>query len=265
MELIQPSVDESSRRPESLSERLDEARTVASLVFDLLTERRLVLSSLYPYEVDEHMISRRCEVDIESSRYLAMLSLTVAHAFKVHLSSRPHEMFEQIVARVLRNRGLLSVGFAAIRRKHGAFDRALYAACEQVCLRAAPNAAARATYAHDRGVDILCHLSWEAEVRENSWVFIGQATVARSDEWGEKMNQPSLGAWKRFVGVFNHPMRFLAVPHHVDRPMMEMLATDGDGVVLDRLRLVKFKDANDCSEREMIRAIAHARVEPLGG
>ncbi len=47
--------------------------------------------------------------------------------------------------------------------------------------------------------------------------------------------------------------------------MMEKLTVDGDAVVLDRLRLVRFKEGVDGDEHEVIRAVAGEEVEPLVG
>ena len=41
--------------------------------------------------------------------------------------------------------------------------------------------------------------------------------------------------------------------------MMEKLASDNDAVVLDRLRLVMFKDEIGAEEREVIRAVVRRR------
>ena len=47
--------------------------------------------------------------------------------------------------------------------------------------------------------------------------------------------------------------------------MMDRLSTNGEGVVLDRLRLVRFKEENDCAEREIVRAVTQECVESLMG
>ena len=47
--------------------------------------------------------------------------------------------------------------------------------------------------------------------------------------------------------------------------MMEMLTQGGQAIVLDRLRLVKFKDEVSTEEREMVRAVSREGVEPLTG
>ena len=47
--------------------------------------------------------------------------------------------------------------------------------------------------------------------------------------------------------------------------MMEKLTVDGQALVLDRLRLVKFKNETNAEEREVIQAVLREEVEPLTG
>ena len=47
--------------------------------------------------------------------------------------------------------------------------------------------------------------------------------------------------------------------------MMRKLTIDGHAVVLDRLRLVRFKEENDKEEREVIQAVLEEDIEPLTG
>ena len=58
-------------------------------------------------------------------------------------------------------------------------------------------------------------------------------------------------------------MPFLAVPHHVERQTMEWLTGEGPAIVLDRLRLVRFKEEIKANELEIIRAVVQEEVEPL--
>ena len=46
---------------------------------------------------------------------------------------------------------------------------------------------------------------------------------------------------------------------------MVKLTDDADAVVLDRLRLVQFKEGVDDDEQDVIRAVAGEDVEPLVG
>lgn len=244
---------------------MDHADEAASVVFFQLDERRHILADLYPFQIEGDLISVGPDVDQEASAYVAVLALTIAHAFDVETVSHPETLFEQTVTRVLRARGLSSSGIAAIRRECGSFEEALQTACQEVGLRAAPNAAPRLARAHDEGVDVLCHIGWEDDLRPGTWGFIGQVTVGRSDSWRSKFQEPSPCRWKSFASTRISPSRFLAVPHHVERRMMELLTLEGGGVVLDRLRLVRYKRQNDNHEREIIQAVLREDVEPLGG
>ncbi len=265
-ELIQsPENDRLNGESKALSEQLDDAHEVASVVFRQINERRDVLAERYPFKISDDAIVFDCRVDVEASAYAAVLALTIAHAFGVNSIHRPDEMFEQFVLKVLQARGLSSAGIAAHRREGSSFEEALQIACEAVGLKANPNAAPRRTKAHDEGVDILCHIEWEKELRPGTWGFIGQVTVGRSDSWEKKIKEPSPEQWKLFTGTWVPPSSFLAVPHHVERRTMEFLTSKSNAVVLDRLRLVAFKDGIDADERDLIQVVIGADVEPLAG
>ena len=264
--LIVPSENGSAdQSTTALNEQIDNAQYMASVVFEHMDERSRILGNRYPYALADDIVTLKDGTDLESSPYLAMLSLTIAHAFNVTVAQRPVELFEQVVTRVLADRGLLSAGVAAARRDSGCFETALCMVCEGVGLKAEPNAVARLARAHDEGVDVLCHFNWEDDIRNNAWVFIGQVTVGRSDSWLRKIREPSPAEWAQLVGINNRPVPFLAVPHHVEQRMMDRLSTNGEGVVLDRLRLVRFKEENDCAEREIVRAVTQECVESLMG
>ena len=248
------------------SERRDAAGAAASIVFEQLIERHDTLQVRYPFQVSEHGVALRPDFDHESSSYVAALAITIAHAFRVLPLAKVAPLFERMVTAVLRDRGLRSVCLAEIRRSGQPFEDALTLACEAVGLEAAPSAAPTRTYAHDEGVDVLCHLGWDgATLRAGTWGFIGQATVGRSETWPRKIKEPSPSSWTRRIGTRVRPLPFLAVPHHVEQPMMEKLTVDGDAVVLDRLRLVRFKEGVDGDEQEVIRAVAGEEIEPLVG
>ena len=266
LELIEaPRRDFPDEEPGALSERLDGADEGASIVFRQIDERRYMLAERYPFVVADDLVSFDPDVVREENAYVAVLALTIAHAFNVAPPPRPEVLFEQTVTDVLRERGLPSVGLAALRRGAGSFADALRAACSEVGLKAAPDAAPRLARAHDEGVDILCHIGWERDLRPGTWGFIGQVTVGRSDSWGRKIREPSPHTWALLAGTRIPPLPFLAVPHHVERPMMEKLTVDGQAVVLDRLRLVRFKQEINREEREIVRAVTREEIEPLVG
>ena len=257
-------LDEESRK----MSKQDKARADAHTVFRQMDERHDILADRYPFEISGGIVSLGCEVDRESNPYVAVLALTVAHAFNVASACRPRalfDLFERTVTSVLRARGLSTVGLAAVRRGVGSFEDALRAACEQIGLKAAPDAAPTLAWAHDEGVDVLCHLDWEQDLRPGTWGFIGQVTVGRSDSWRTKIKEPSPAAWALLTGTRVPPMPFLAVPHHVERDMMAKLTVDAQAIVLDRLRLVRFKNQTSAEEQEVIQAVLQEDVEPLKG
>ena len=264
LDLIQgPGHGHPDERMDGLAERVEVADDRASIVFEQLDERRDALAEHYPFRIAGGQVSIDPGVDRESNAYVAVLALTVAHAFGVASPSPPHELFEETVTGVLQARGLCSVGLAALRRECGRFEEALTAACREIGLVAAPDAAARRRGAHDEGVDVLCHLGWERDLRPGSWGFIGQVTVAKSDSWNQKIKEPSPGPWRGRLGTRVPPLPFLAVPHHVERQTMEWLTGEGPAIVLDRLRLVRFKEEIKANELEIIRAVVQEEVEPL--
>lgn len=264
LDLIQAPGNDHLDERDGLAKHNDVARDRASIVFRQLEERRKVLAEHYPFRIAEGQVSIDPGVDRESNAYVAVLALTVAHAFGVEVPSPPHELFEATVTGVLQARGLCSVEFAALVRRHNHnFKVALTAACREIGLVAAPNAVARRKKAHDEGVDVLCHLGWEQDLRPGSWGFIGQVTVAKSDEWTQKIKEPDPGSWRGRLGTRVPPMPFLAVPHHVERQTMEWLTGEGPAIVLDRLRLVRFKEEIKANELEIIRAVVKEDVEPL--
>ena len=265
LELIQTSGnDRSDEQAVDLAKRIDVAGERASIVFHQLDERRRVLADRYPFKIArDQEVSIDQDVDPESNAYVAVLALTIAHAFQVNSPSRPECLFEETVTNVLQERGLASVGFATLRRKCGSFEEALTTACQEIGLKAAPDVAARRKRAHDEGVDVLCHLGWEPDLRPGSWGFIGQVTVAKSDSWNRKIKEPDPGSWRGRLGTRVPPLSFLAVPHHVERQTMEWLTGEGPAIVLDRLRLVRFKEEIKANELEIVRAVAREEVEPL--
>ena len=255
-------LDEESR---GSSEQDEKARANARTVFDQMDERHYILADRYPFEISGDIVSLGHGVDRESNPYVAVLALTVAHAFDVASACCPAALFERTVTSVLRARGLPSVGLAAIRRGAGSFEEALRAACECIGLKAAPDAAPTLAKAHDEGVDVLCHVGWEQDLRPGTWGFIGQVTVGKSEGWRTKIKEPSPATWALLTGTRVPPMPFLAVPHHVERDMMAKLTVDGQAIVLDRLRLVRFKEGISAEEQEVIQAVLQEEVEPLKG
>ena len=77
--------------------------------------------------------------------------------------------------------------------------------------------------------------------------------------------EPKPDSWRGRLGTRVPPLPFLAVPHHVERQMMEWLTGEGPAIVLDRLRLVRFKENIEPNEMEIVREVVMEEVEPLAG
>ncbi len=250
---------------DNLSERIDGADELASVVYRQLDERQHVLRGRYPFTLDDERLVLDPTVDPKVDAYIAVLALTVAHAYDVSSRCAPSRLFEQTVADTLCERGIAAVGFAAVRRAHRSFAEALPVACHAVGLVGNLAGVPRLRWAHDEGVDVLGHIGWEDDLRFGSWAFVGQVTVGKSDSWETKIREPSRDRWKQFTGAGVSPARFLAVPHHVERQMLERLTGDDSGIVLDRLRLVRYKLGVSEDERGVVEAVLGEEVEPLSG
>lgn len=90
---------------------------------------------------------------------------------------------------------------------------------------------------------------------------VGQATCAKSEAWDKKICEPPAGTWAKLLGVSLRPQVFLAVPHHVGLAMLEKLVSDRDSLVLDRPRLVRFKNGVSAREAAIIAALMAVEVE----
>ena len=129
----------------------------------------------------------------------------------------------------MRDRGLAAVNLGRAGRAGGTFDDVVVAAGEEIGLRPTPGAAPRRVYANDEMVDALGHLPWEttdlragrsSDKRRARLVSVGRRS------W----RSPGLAVWREYLGVGVRPLPFLAVPHHVDRPMFDYLVKqDGNG------------------------------------
>lgn len=241
-----------------LGPKADDAAQSAAIVFDTLRERAYILGSLYPFKVDARQGLRASSSTIGTYRLL--LALTAGHAHAINCGE-PTKLFEQFVARVLTARGLRASTTGTSRPRDGSgFAGVLEAACKEVGLTASPGAVVISSAAKDENVDVLAHLDWR-DARAGRWTFIGQATIAASNEWEGKANEPSAKAWGRLLTDTHPPRPFLAVPHHVEKQHLTALHERDEAIVLDRLRLVHAKVKLTQAERDVVEAVAQEQVE----
>ncbi len=133
---------------------------------------------------------------------------------------------------------------------------ALERCCEEVHLRATPEAASFKKAAQDEGVDVVGHLWW-GDHRPGRWVFLGQVTCGKSNTWRAKSTEPGVGQWRALLGMHVNPHVFLAVPHHVPERAAEYLAQKHEaGMLLDRLRICAWKAKLLPDEEKLLDSLA---------
>lgn len=220
----------------------EDSDSLAEQTFSLLDERREVLGDRYPFRVAFGQLRVKDGFDLVTSPYVAVLAITIAHAWNVDCGTvTPEAALESIVAAALQTK-MPAVGLGTADRNGTSFVDNLRDGAACVGLTASPNPVPRRVKAKDGGVDTLAGHVW-ADRRAGHWVFIGQVTCGQTGTWADKLNEPKPALWKEYLQELLPPQRFLAVPHHVDRAFFHMLQKQDEGLVIDRLRLVLALDA----------------------
>jgi len=245
----------------SLSDEVDESEDAAEAVFDLLSQRQEILQDAYPYQREGERLVYRGPADFNEP-YLALLAITLLHAYRVSSALDPRAFFEEIVGLALSKQGLLVGNFARERRSGLTFDDALERIGQLCKLRPSLGVPAHRRHAHDEGVDVIAHLKW-IDTRPFHWVFLIQATCGISETWQDKMFQPSISMWKQWLGLSVLPKAILAVPHHIPSREALYLADRGDGerLILDRLRLCEFEQIGAGEAPEVAAFLRAVKVE----
>src|SRR5437867_644432 len=63
------------------------------------------------------------------SPYVALLSMSLVHAYDIECPEAPEHVFESTIAKVVESRGLLVANLGEVRRACGSFEEALETAC----------------------------------------------------------------------------------------------------------------------------------------
>ena len=261
-DLISGPENDDEPESERLPDRLDRAGELAGSIVSVLQERSDALKGRYPFQFKESHIELEPGTDPRTHPYLKLLALTVAHAYRLCGDPDPKRVFEGVVADSLGSVVGKSVDFGGLRRGMSSFEAALKKAAPRIGLVGTPEAAWRARMAQDAGVDAIGHISW-GDTRGGAWTVIGQATCARSDDWEGKLDEPKPAAWSRFLSVQPRPIVFLAVPHHVEQKHLNLLVQAERGIVLDRLRLSRFRRGVVDGEEALVQAVLDAELESI--
>ena len=208
-------------------------------VFDQIEARNFFLRGEYPFYFDFDS-GRLTPSGAATSPYLALLALTIAHAYRLNTASeKPHAVFEDTVARALNEAGHHSVNFSKMRSAFSNFGDAIKQAATSLSLRVAASEALASKWAWDEGTDVIAQIEsgFSAMGGIGAWTAVGQATCAVSNEWDRKISEVKPPNWERWLDTQVPPQAFLAVPHQAEPRHIEKLVTGNQGVVLDRLRL----------------------------
>lgn len=252
--------EDSGDETESSEEQITEARKDARSIFAILEERQAILGERYPF----HFVGKRLlavdDVDPYSSAYLVLWAITLAQAYKLVQSPDPTRVFEDLVAPCVRSDRLDTVNFGELRRQRQTFPEALIEAGKLLLLPTDPDAAIRSASAQDEKADMLGHLSW-GDMRAGLWSFVGQATCAKSEAWERKIVETGAPQWSSWLGAGVRPTIFLAVPHHVESLHLRRLMQQSERIVLDRLRLARFKTTFSNDEKLLVNAAIEANSD----
>ncbi|MXY87963.1 MAG: hypothetical protein F4Y92_03795 [Dehalococcoidia bacterium] len=267
-----PRIHETFHTPEDAGAEEDDdghglgstSEDAAKRVYSLLAARHDYLGDDYPFRLDAGGVRTR-STDPEPSPYLALLAITVSHAFKVTSSPNPRDIFQDTVAQALSSAGHRSLNFSRFREGHGSFEEALTAAGSALTLKPAPSAASASAYAQDAGGDVIAQISagYLPSGGIGAWTLVGQVTCGKSDTWRKKLGEVEVPAWKARLGTVVPPLAFLAVPHHAERDHLWDLVASNERMVLDRLRLTHMLDSVSADEGAILQAVLDTPVASL--
>ena len=228
-----------------------DAEAAVDRVFTQIEARQAYLGSDYPFLFDNES-GYLTPTDASPTPYLALLALTIAHAYRIDVGrSPPHDVFEDTVARALREAGHAAVNFSKIRGAFSVFAEALKNAGPALSLRTVPSGALVSKWAQDEGGDVIAqvHSGFSPSGGIGAWALVGQVTCAKSDKWTQKITEVKERAWGSWLDTQVPIQSFLAVPHQVETRHLEKLVSGDGRVVLDRLRLTA-----------MLRTVSHAEL-----
>ena len=239
----------------------DDAEEAAARVFSLLVQREECLGDLYPFQVGPN------EQYIEMAHsapgpYLALLGITMTHAFDINSGLNPRDVFEDTVSRALADVGHKAINFSRCRRSHRSFSTALVAAGSVLNLRPVPLGAPISRYAQDAGADVLAHVEagYRPEDSIGAWTLVGQVTCGESDTWQRKLGEVQVPGWRARLACIVPPQAFLAVPHHAEQSHLEYLVSNSQRMILDRLRLTNMLSFVSADECKIIAAISSTPI-----
>ncbi|MCS3442454.1 hypothetical protein [Microbacterium phyllosphaerae] len=233
----------------------------ADSVFSMIADREGQLGDLYPFKEQGRSLQLKDPAfERLSSPYLSLLAITAVHAWDLPCDAPVESTLEEVVAGTLALMGLTVANIGATDRGSGFVD-ALADGAAALGLRAHSNPTPRSVSAKDAGVDTLAGVVWRDYRQAGHWLTLGQVTVAQSQHWVSKLNQPEPARWADYLQELLHPQVFLAVPHHVQDDHLRNIMASRRGLIIDRLRIVARKPANTENEETIVGALLAASVD----
>ena len=242
-----------------------DAEAAVDRVFTQIEARQAYLGSDYPFLFDNES-GYLTPTDASPCPYLALLALTIAHAYQIDVgSSAPHDVFEDTVARALSEAGHTSVNFSKIRGAFSAFTEALKYAAPLLSLRGVSSGTLVSKWAQDEGVDVIAQINsgFSPDGGIGAWALVGQVTCAMSDSWGQKITEVKEPAWRSRLDTQVPPQPFLAVPHQAEMRHLEKLVSENNRVVLDRLRLTAMLKTVSTAEVNILEGVKDTPIASL--
>ena len=86
-------------------------------------ERVDVLGNSYPFEVVEERLQLKAGMDPLENAYVALLGITVSHAYGLSDDPAPHDVFEDVVEQALKARLEYAVNFGRVKKRSGQLRR----------------------------------------------------------------------------------------------------------------------------------------------
>ncbi len=241
-----------------------DAEDVTGRIFSILGRRSAYLGARYPFKVGPEEQSIEVLND-QPSPYLALLGITIGHAFDVNISVTVTDVFEDTVARAFENAGHQSLNFARIRKDHRNFRSALIAAGKDIDLCPTPDNAMTSSHAQDAGCDVLAHIAsgFAPGHSYGAWALVGQVTCGHSNSWKKKLHEVEVPAWKNRLGLLIEPQAFLAIPHDPGSSHLHALVRNNELMIFDRMRLTRMLDAVSDDEDLVLSAVRETPVASL--
>lgn len=203
-----------------------------------IEQRNIELGSKYPFKIESNRLVEKPYDDLHLI-YIELLGISFLHGNKIYERfslQKLSSIFELSVTECLSQKGLNGKNFGTAGGSSGNFPERLKNTFEGTGLIPKEEIIFN-RYAKDEKVDTIGGIFWKDNRKLNQhWIFLGQSTIAKSDEWERKMIEINLDRWKEFLDSRILPQGFLAVPYHIDNEHLKYMVQGR--VVLDRINLV---------------------------